>query len=287
MTELLQITVSGLSQGALYGLMALGLTVVYRASTVLNFMHGQNFMVAALVAYFAITFWNLPYVVAIILALAAVFVLGLIIDRIAYRPLLNAPHLTQVFATIAISFMLIGSARMFIGDERPMPPILGGAFWDIAGARVNPQHLITAAVLLVTAVLFAWVFRRTHIGLILRASTQSPRGAALVGIDVRRITAMMWGVGGVLGGMAGILAAPFLLVNADMGIRPLILGFAAMTLGGFGTFPGAVIGGLIVGLTEVGAGFYISTRLGDAAGFALILIVLLLRPGGLFGIREP
>lgn len=286
MSELLQVTVSGLAQGALYGLMALGLTVVYRATTVLNFMHGQNFMVGAIVAFFAVTAWAVPYPLAVLIALAAVFVLGLVIDRIAYRPLLKAPHLTQVFATIAISFILIGLARMVVGDERPMPPIVGGRFLDLLGAKVNPQHLVTAGVLLVTSAVFAYVFQRTQAGLILRASTQSQRGAAMVGIDVRLIAAVMWGVGGVLGGMAGILAAPFLLVSADMGVRPLILGFAAMTLGGFGTFPGAVVGGLIIGLTEVAAGYYVSTTLGDAAGFAVIFAVLLLRPGGIFGTRE-
>lgn len=286
MTELLQVSISGLAQGALYGLMALGLTVVYRATTVLNFMHGQNFMVGGIVAFFGVTVWSLPYPVAILIALAAVFGLGLLIDRIAYRPLLKAPHLTQVFATIAISFILIGLARMFVGDERPMPPIVGGQFLDIAGARVNPQHLVTAAVLAITSGVFAYIFQRTRAGLILRASTQSARGAALVGIDVRMIAGVMWGVGGVLGGLAGILAAPFLLVSADMGIRPLILGFAAMTLGGFGTFPGAVVGGLVIGLTEVAAGYYVSTTLGDAAGFAVIFAVLLLRPGGFFGTRE-
>src|SRR3990172_1554082 len=238
MSELLQVTVSGIAQGALYGLMALGLTVVYRATTVLNFMHGQNFMVGGIVAFFGVTSWSLPYLLAIALALAAVFALGLLIDRVAYRPLLRAPHLTQVFATIAISFILIGGARMVVGDERPMPPILGGQFLNIAGARVNPQHLVTAAVLFVTSAVLAYVFKRTQAGLILRASTQSARGAAMVGIDVRMIAGVMWGVGGVLGAMAGILTAPFLLVSADMGVRPLILGFAAMTLGGFGTFPG-------------------------------------------------
>lgn len=286
MTELLQIIVSGIAQGALYGLMALGLTVVYRATTVLNFMHGQNFMVGGIVAFFGVTTWSLPYPIAIVFALAVVFALGLLIDRVAYRPLLRAPHLTQVFATIAISFILIGLARVFVGDERPMPPIIGGEFLNIAGARLNPQHLVTAVVLLVTSGALAYVFQRTQAGLILRASTQSARGAAMVGIDVRMVAAIMWGVGGILGGMAGILAAPFLLVSADMGVRPLILGFAAMTLGGFGTFPGAVLGGLIIGLTEVAAGYYVSTTLGDAAGFALIFVVLLVRPGGLFGTRE-
>ncbi len=286
MIEFAQVLVSGLGQGAIYALMALGLAVVYRATTVLNFMHGENFMLGAVVAYLGIEAFGLPYLVAGAIALAVAFAVGLAIDKLVYERLLKAPHLTQVFATIAVSFMLLGSARLVIGDERPMPPLIPGPFLDLAGVRANPQDLVTASVLVVTALVFFWMFERTELGLILKASAQSPRGAALVGIDTRRIAAVMWGVGGALGAISGILAAPFLQVSADMGSRPLILGFAAMTLGGFGSLPGAIVGGLLVGIAEVAGAYYVSTALGDAAGFVVIILVLIVRPAGLFGTND-
>lgn len=286
MSDLIQVSISGLAQGAIYALVALGLTVVYRSTTVLNFMHSENFMLGAFLVLVATTVWKVPMLVAILMALIAVFILGILLDKVAFEPLLKAPHITQVFATVAILFIVKGVVRFFTIDERPLPSIFGTSMVKIAGAVVRPQDLLTAAVMVVATLILAAVFWKTHVGLIMRAGTQNLRGCSLVGIDVRRLFALMWGVGGALGALAGILAAPVLLVYPDMGGRPLLLGFAGMTLGGFGTFPGAIVGGVVVGLLEVFGGFYVSTTLGDVAGFATILIVLVVRPQGIFGSRE-
>jgi len=286
MSDFIQVAVSGLAQGAIYALVALGLTVVYRATTVMNFMHGESFMLGAFLTLAMITAWKIPMLLAIPLALLGVFLVGILVDKVGFEPLLKAPHLAQVFATIALSFIIKGIVRFFSVDERPLPAIMGFTVLRFGEVVVRPQDLITASAMLVATLFLAYVFWKTHIGLIMRAGTQTLRGCALVGIDVKRLFSLMWGVGAGLGALAGIMAAPMLLVYADMGGRPLMLGWAGMTLGGFGTFPGAIVGGVLVGVLEVAAGYYVSTTLGDVAGFAVILIVLLIRPQGIFGSRE-
>lgn len=285
MADLLQVLISGLSQGAIYGLMALGLTVVFRSTTILNFAHGEAFMVGAFVTLMLLQA-GLPYPLAILVALLIVVIGGMIINKVAFEPLLDAEHTTQVFATIAVSFIFKGTVRYFSVDQRGMPPLLGGGLIRVGGAIINPQHIMSALVLIAVSLIFGYVFLRTRAGRILRACTQSVRGAELVGVDVKRIFTYMWGVGPGLGAIAGILAAPTLLVSPDIGGRPLLLGFAAMALGGFGSFIGAVVGGVLLGLIEVFAAFYVSTSLGNVAGFAVILLVLLIRPVGIFGSSE-
>ncbi len=286
MSDLLQVLVSGLAQGGIYAFVALGLTVIYRSTSVLNFMHSENFMVGAFLTLVATSSWHLPMLVAIAVALSVVFLVGVIINKVAFEPLLKADHLTQVFATVAVLFIIRGVVRFFTVDQRPLAPILGNSVLRVGDAALRPQDLLTTGVLAVATGILALVFLKTHLGRVMRAGTQSLRGCSLIGIDVRRMFAVMWGVGGVLGALAGILAAPTLLVFPDMGARPLLLGFAGMTLGGFGSLPGAIVGGLLVGLIEVGGAFYGSTTLGDVAGFLVILVVLLVRPHGLFGSRE-
>lgn len=285
MADFIQIAISGLSQGAVYGLMALGLTVIYRSTTVLNFAHGAFFALGAFLTLFLLEA-EVPYILAIVAAVASMFVLGGAVFRIAFRRLLTEEHFTQVFATVAVSFLATGVLRSLSADQRGMPTLFGGSMWRIGDVAVNPQHLLSVVTLLLVSAIFAWVFLRTRFGRILRASTQNLRGATLVGINVSGVFAVMWGVGSALAALAGILAAPTLLVSADVGVRPFLLGFAAMSLGGFGSFPGAVVGGLLIGLIEVFAGFYVSTTLGNVAGFLIILVVLLLRPQGIFGSGE-
>lgn len=286
METLIQVLVSGVSTGAIYALMALGMTAIYRCTTVLNFSHGEALMLGAFLTYVALSVLGLPYPVAVAFGLIAVAVLGLVTDKVAFEPLLRAGHLQQVLATVALLFIIRGAVRFFSVDERSLPPLTGNWQFSIGGVAVDPQRVVIAVFVVATSAGFAFVFSRTRIGRIIRASTQSLRGCALVGIDLKRVFAVTWIVGVLLAGVAGILAGPLLLITPDMGGRLLLLGFAGMTLGGFGSFPGAVVGSILVGLVESGANFYISTSLGDVAGLSLIFVVLVLRPQGLFGTED-
>lgn len=284
MDRLLPIVVAGLGVGSVYALVAFGLTMIYRSTTVMNFAHGQVFMLGAVIALILIED-GMPYVLAILCSVAAAFVVGVLIEKVAMERLLNADHVVLVFATVAVGFIILGAVRYFSFDQRGMPPLISGNV-RIGGAVIDPQYLLTLGVLAAISGTFAWVFLRTPVGRVARASTQSLRGAGLVGIDVRRVFTVMWGLGCAVAALGGILAAPTLSVSPDIGERPLILGFAVMALGGFGSFLGAVVGGLILGVVEQLAAFYVSTTLGDAIGFVVILLVLLIRPSGLFGTHE-
>jgi branched-chain amino acid transport system permease protein len=284
MDRLLPIIVAGLGVGSVYSLVALGLTMIYRSTTVMNFAHGQIFMVGAVISLLLIeSGW--PYVLAIVCAVAAAFVIGVLIEKVALERLLHADHVVLVFATVAIGFIIVGAVRYFGFDQRGMPPLVGGTI-HVGGSVVEPQYLVTLGALAIISAGFAWVFLRTGVGRVARASTQSLRGAGLVGINVHGVFATMWGVGCAVAALGGILAAPMISVSPDIGNRPLILGFAVMALGGFGSFLGAVVGGLILGVVEKLAAFYVSTTLGDAIGFVVILLVLLIRPSGLFGAHD-
>jgi branched-chain amino acid transport system permease protein len=283
--DLIQMLVSGLSAGSIYALMALGMAVIYRSTTVLNFAQGEVFMLGGFIALIAITVLGLSYAWAFVIALLGVFLIGAVIDKVAFQPLLHADHLSQVFATVGLLFIIRGGVRYFQADQERLPGAFGTGSIEIGGASVNPQHLLIIGALIVATVVFAVLFNRTYLGRIMRASTQSLRGCALVGINLRRVFALMWATGALLAGLAGVLAGPILLVGPDMGHRPLLMGLAGMTLGGFGSLPGAVAGGLLIGLAEVSAGMYVSTRLGDAAGFIIVFLVLLLRPRGLFSTK--
>ena len=279
------IVVSGLSQGAIYALVALGLTIIYRSTTVVNFAHGAIFMLSALVAAVLIQSGT-PYLLAVAAGLAVAVVVGVLIQTVVMNRILTQDHMTLVFATVAISFIIRGAATLYSVEIRGMPAVFGNTQMDIGGAVVSPQYVLTSAALVVVAAGFGYVLVGTKAGSLIRASTQSLRGAALVGIDVRRVFATTWAIGAGLAGLAGVLAAPTLLVGPSMGDRPLILGFAAMALGGFGSLLGAILAGLILGVLEQIANFYISTSLGDMIGFLVIAVVLVVRPSGLFGTLE-
>ncbi len=280
MTNFLQVLIAGLGQGSIYAVLALGLTLILRSTTVLNFSHGALYMASAFIALELIRA-GVNYALAVLIAIAAVTLLGAVIDLIAFEPLLHKEHVTQVFATVAVSFIIVGIVQYMTVDQRGMPPILEAESLHFGELTINPQYLIMIGVLAVAGLTLALFFRYTRTGLIIRASTDNMRGAALVGIKVRQVFLIMWMLGAALAAIAGILAAPTTLVSATMGDTPMITALAAMTLGGFGSIPGSVIGGLVMGLLETGGNFYISTQLGGVAGFAAVFLLLVIRPGGL------
>lgn len=280
MTTFVQVLIAGLGQGSIYALMALGLTLILRSTTVLNFSHGALYMASAFIALQLIRS-GVGYAGAVLIAVAAVALIGAIINFVAFQPLLHKEHVTQVFATFAMSSIIVGIAAYVSVDQRGMPPILPMQSVRVGGVAFNPQYLIMIGVLAVAGTALALFFRYTKAGMIIRASTDNLRGATLVGINVRRVFLVMWCLGATLAGIAGILAAPTTLVSPTMGDTPMITALAAMTLGGFGSIPGSVVGGLLMGLLETGGNFYVSTQLGGVAGFVAVFLLLVVRPRGL------
>lgn len=285
---LFQLVLSGIAQGSIYALVALGMTILFRATTVVNFGHGEFFMLGAFVVYVLLHVVGLPFFAAALTAVLIMFLLGMAMERGLFRPMgEHAPHISLAMMTVAFSFLFKGIARMFWGREVfPMPAVFSYPPIEVAGLIVTSQDLIIAGTTLFLVLIFFLFFRFTRLGRIAQATSQTGRGASLVGINVPLVHGSMWGATAAMGAIAGILVAPITLLYPDMGAQILIRAFAAMTLGGFGHLGGAVVGGLLIGVMEQLAGGYISTALIDIFAFLVIIFVLLVKPSGLFGRQE-
>ena len=284
MTFFLQLTLSGLMLGAIYALIALSLTIVYRATTIVNFGHGDFVMAGAFVVYVLVIYLGLPYVPAAVLAVIILFCLGVGISRGFIDPIKAGPHIGFAMMSISLGYVLRGGARALWGREVfPMPGVFDMEPIFFGELVVTGDVLFIASIVAVFLAVFFLVFYRTTIGTVIQAVYQSERGATLSGVNVLAFHQSMWGVGLAMGALGGILIAPISLLHPDLGASFLIRGFAAMALGGFGSLGGAVVGALLLGLAELLFGFYINTALIDITAYLVIVGVLVIRPAGLFG----
>ena len=283
----LQLTLSGLSQGAIYALIALSLTVIYRATTIVNFGHGDFVMAGAFMVYVLVIYLGLPYIPAAILAVGILFAMGVGVSRGFIDPIKAGPHIGFAMMSISLGYILRGGARFLWGREVfPMPRVFDIEPIFIDELVVTGDVLFISVIVAILLLVFFLVFYRTTIGTVIQAVYQSERGATLIGVNVLAFHQSMWGVGLAMGAIGGILIAPISLLHPDLGATFLIRGFAAMTLGGFGSLGGAVVGGLLLGVAEQNFGFYINTALIDITAYLVIVAVLVIRPAGLFGRTE-
>ena len=280
----LQLTLSGLAQGAIYALIALSMTVVYRATTIVNFGHGDFVMAGAFAVYVLVIYLGLPYVSAAILAVGILFIMGVGVSRGFIDPIKSGPHIGFAMMSISLGYVLRGGARTLWGREVfPMPQVFDMEPIFLGDLVVTGDALFICAIVAILLTVFFLIFYRTTIGTVIQAVYQSERGATLIGVNVRAFHESMWGAGLAMGAMGGILIAPISLLHPDLGASFLIRGFAAMTLGGFGSLGGAVVGGLLLGVAEQYFGAYINTALIDITAYLVIVAVLVARPAGLFG----
>ena len=283
---LLSLIVNGLSLGSVYALVALGLAVVFKGTGVVNFAHGALFTLSAFLGYSLIGM-GLPYVGALMGATVATLCLGVLIERIAYRPLIrNRNPLVFKAASVACAFLLIGLLRALYGrkgDFLSYPPLVDAGAWIVEGFIIPAQQAVVFACATLALLVFGTFFRFSRTGRLMQAVADDPEAASIIGIHVDRVFMWIWGAGAFLGGMAGVLLAPVTMIYPDMGLSILIKAFAASALGGFDNLAGVVVGGLILGILEICLGFYVGTRYQEIVGFVVVLAVLAFRPQGLFG----
>jgi branched-chain amino acid transport system permease protein len=288
--------VQGLAWGSVYALIALGYTMVYGVLRLINFAHGDVLMVGAYIALFALSLWHLPLFFAFLLAILGCALLGMLIERGAYRPLRAQPRLTALITAIGVSFFLENLAQLFFGAApRRFPNEIGGFLgrwlqttssnlytrWDIVIAPEQVFILITALLVLVALQL---VVSRTRFGRAMRAISFDREAAALMGINTDRIISLTFAIGSGLAAIAGVLIAlGWPKVTPLMGFTPGIKAFIAAVLGGIGNLPGAVLGGVLMGVAEYLVAGYISSDYKDAIAFAALILILILRPTGLTG----
>jgi branched-chain amino acid transport system permease protein len=280
-----QIALNSLALGSIYALTALGFVVIFRASDVVNFAQGEMMMLGAMVALALYRDAHLGYVIAFALSVAFCMATGAFVERIAFRPLMHAPHFTILLSTVAIGQIIRSGVRIFFGQEvSSFPGVLSSTPISFLGLRTTAQNLGIVGVAFATLLLFVLVFARTRIGWAMKATAQNKRGAAIVGISVSRTNAQVWAMAGGLAAIAGILLAPLIIITPDMGVIGN-KGFIAAILGGFTSLPGAVLGGFILAFSENLIGVYISSAFKDAIVFVLLILLLVARPSGLLGRR--
>ena len=281
----LQATVSGLITGSVYALIALSIVIIFKTSEVPNFGAGEIFMIGAYCGLLLYGYFRVPYYLVYIIAVMVTFGLGIVFQQLILAPIVKArPNVASlVIATLGLAFVLKGGVRLFKASEifRSFPPIFGTKPMIIGGIVLTKQGLVIFGVAIVIMVIFFSFFRFAKLGKAMRAVSMNEKAASLIGINFNLIYAFVWGISAALGGAAGILIAPVILIHPDMGIIA-IKAFAAAIIGGFTSLPGAIVGGFLIGLAENLVGVYISTNMMEVTPFILIMATLVIRPGGLF-----
>ena len=284
---LLQQIISGLSTGCLYALTALGLVLIFKTTDVVNFAQGEMAMFSTFIAFALLMTVGLPFWGAFAGALLAAALLGVTLERVFIRPLQKSSHLHVLIMTIGLMMVLNGVAGWIWGFEpNNFPTALSGDPIHLGELVITLPDIMNLVVTCIIMAIFYLVFKYSLVGIAMRAVAENRLAARLMGVKVNRILSFTWAVGAILAGVAGILIAPITFLDLNMMSEVLIKAFTAAVLGGFNSLPGAVVGGLLLGVLENLVAGYISTELKSAFAFALIVAVLCIRPMGLFGTVE-
>lgn len=283
MLDFIQQLVSGLALGCVYGLIALGFVLIYKATEVINFAQGDLMMLGGFVAYTFIVLLGLNYWLGALFAVLTMGLVGMFIERFVVRPILGYPAFSIVMATIGLGFLLRSLAGMIWGtdDLKIETPFTGIVkIGDLVLADDKLSVIVVTVILIAVLYLF---FNRTRLGTAMRATSENMLAAYYMGIPVKRVVSLVWAISAMVAGVAGVLLAPITFVHSNVGLVLGLKAFPAAVLGGFGSIPGALVGGLVIGVVETMAGFYMPQGWKDVAPYLILLLVLLLKPEGLFG----
>jgi branched-chain amino acid transport system permease protein len=286
-SQLFQYAITGMTIGSIYAMVAIGFNIIYNVTEAINFAQGEFVMLGGLIMVFFRVALNIPVPLSLLMTILVVTAVGMLLDRLAIRPLAKPTVLTMVIATIGASFFIRGAAMMIWGkNPYDLPPFSGREPISFLGATVQPQGLWVLAFLVIVVIILTFFFDRTIMGKALRACAVNPNASSLVGIKVKQMVLVSFALSAAVGALGGIVITPISLMEYDRGAMLAVKGFSACVLGGIGNFPGAVIGGLLIGLIEsFGAGL-VSSGYKDVFALLLLLLVLFARPSGLLGSAE-
>ena len=281
-----ELLINGLRLGSIYAIIALGYTMVYGIAKMLNFAHGDIIMVGAYIAFCGIQNWGVPPMLSFLLAMLVCTVLGVAIEGLAYRPLRKATSLAVLITAIGMSYLLQNTALMIWGANTKNFPttFINASSIPIGDINVSSATLITIAVNVVIMVALTLFTSKTKLGKAMRCVSEDRGAAELMGINVNRTISLTFAIGSALAAIAGVLMCSSIpSLTPTTGSMPGIKAFTAAVVGGIGSIPGAMLGGILLGVIEIFGKAYISTELGDAIVFAVLIIVLLVKPAGLLG----
>jgi branched-chain amino acid transport system permease protein len=283
---LVHVVVSGLATGSIYSLMALSLVIIYNATRTLNFAQGEMLMVTTFIAWSATRAFSLPLTLTFVVAVVSAVVLGFVVERVIIRRAIGATHWDVLIITVGLSLMLrAGAGLLWSHDEFAFPSFFSNKPFALGGVRVAPVSLgVIGGSLALMLALYA-LFTHTRLGRAMRAVAQNQRAARLMGISVERVYSTSWVLAAVVGAVAGVLVAPVVFLSSKMGLI-VINGFTAAVIGGFGSMPGAVVGGMLLGVIENLAPLYLPSGIRYSVPFVILVAILLIRPAGLLGTVE-
>ena len=283
--QFLQLVISGIAQGCIYGLIALGFVLIYKATETVSFAQGDLMMLGAFCGLAGMTLLGFPFWLSVLAAIAAMALFGVLLERVVIRPILGQPAFSIVMLTIGIGYVARGLITMIPGigtDTHSLSVPYKDITWNLGALVLSAEQVVVIAVTaLLCAGLYA-MFKYSKLGVAMQASSQNQLAAYYMGIPVKRLNGLVWGLAAAVAAIAGLLLAPITFIHANMGFIGL-KAFPAAVVGGFGSLPGAIVGGLIIGVVESLAGFYLPEGFKDIAAYIVVLIMLMVKPNGLFG----
>ena len=283
--EFLQQLINGLALGSVYALLALGYTMVYGIIQLINFAHGEIYMIGAFAGFYSASTLKLPLIPTLLVAMAVSALAGIIIEKIAYKPLRNSPRIALLITAIGVSLFLQNAMRLLVGSNpKPFPDLINAGSINIGSIQIEVKTILMFGISALLVILLQFIVYKTKVGKAMRASSQDMEAASLMGINVDNTISFTFALGSALAGIAGVLVAiSYPSITPYMGAMPGLKAFVAAVLGGIGSIPGALVGGIAIGLLETFSKAYISTNFSDAIVFAMLIIILLIKPAGLLG----
>lgn len=283
--EWIQQLVNGVSLGSIYALIALGYTMVYGIIKLINFAHGDVFMIGAFIGFYAIAKWELGFFPALLLAMAVCAIFGVLIERIAYKRLRNATRIAALITAIGVS-LLIEYTTIFFRGAQPAayPEVIKNRTFDVFGVQISSTSILILSVAIVLMIILQFIVHKTKIGKAMRAVSHDADAARLMGINVDNTISATFAIGSALAGAAGVIFGVYYTkIDPLMGVIPGVKAFIAAVLGGIGIIPGAMVGGMLLGVVESMVSALGFSLWRDAAAFVILILILIFRPSGIFG----
>lgn len=283
--QVLQVLVSGIAQGCIYGLIALGFVLIYKATETVSFAQGELMMLGAFLGLALMAAPGFPFWLAVLASTAAMGAFGVVVERAVIRPILGQPAFSIVMLTIGIGYVARGAITMIpnVGtDTHTLQVPYRNQTLEFAGVVFAIEQLVVIAATAALCALLYLMFRFSKVGIAMQAASQNQLAAWYMGIPVKRLNGLVWGLAAAVAAVAGLLLAPITFIHANMGFIGL-KAFPAAVVGGFGSLPGAIVGGLIIGVVESLSGFFLPEGFKDVAAYVVVLVMLMVRPNGLFG----
>ena len=283
--QFLQLVIGGVSQGCIYGLIALGFVLIYKATETVSFAQGELMMLGAFFGLLVMGFWGYPFWVAVLASMGAMAATGYVIERAVINPILGQPAFSVVMLTIGIGYVLRGLVTMIPGigtDTHVLAVPYKDQTFQWGGLMINAEQAVVVFVTALLCLALFLLFKYSKLGIAMQAMSQNQLAAYYMGIPVKRLNSLVWALAATVAAVAGLLLAPITFVHANMGFIGL-KAFPAAVVGGFGSLPGAIVGGLVIGVVESLSGFYLPDGFKDTAAYIVVLLMLMVMPNGLFG----